>query len=567
MKKRIKDFLKSPIFKKLLAATAVTAAATAATTAAVKVVKKRKGLLSSTTATTLPKAKNIYITGGSVAALAAAAYLIKDGGYDGSSIHVYGAPVNGAISEEYGSIGDVFQKLMKDIEAVNEDNLSISDMIDNAAFTSEPTVKLIDGSGNVRAVDISPDRNTLKVINKALKKLSGNGLEGVSIREYFADMSEIFESDLFDFIEMSFGLRDEHKVSEFIKRAEQVLVTSPQPGFYDTLYYDFSAVKALENYLVANGVDYRPKAEVTGIETNDNHVGAIHLDDDGTRMTIYLNSEDKVIFNAGRISDNMSEGSHSESAPLIEEIPPSLPIWSQAAMNEDKFGIPELILADCPDSMELSIVDENNYLIKKICEIIGSDAEQGISLLLTGSNWRMKLTGEGISSLEADAAEVDSAIESAISGADGADSADITDEDISAAAELVSKPLTGCINVKGMYCSSYGNFVEKPMRECTGTELLYELCCHLGIMDEWEEIIKNITVTMITNYPYKTAPLATLQKHTLPDLQPCDNCYVIGQFMENAAPSCTLEQEVLSARNAVYALMGVTVKRPFGFGR
>ena len=557
MKNKFKDFFTSKLFKKLLLAGAVTAGATAAATVAVKTVKKRRGMPLSGGKGTLPHAKNVYITGNSIAALAAAAYLIKDGGYDGSSIHIYGSPAHSALNEEYGSVGEVFTSLMRDIDAVTDEGVSICDIIENSAFTPEPTVKIMDGSGNIRVLDISPSRTVLKAVNKALKSFEAGKLDEISIREYFAGMSEIFDTDLFSFIEMSFGIRDEHKASEFAKRAEQVLVISPQTGFYDTLYYEFSAKDALEQYLTENGADYHANAEVTGIEIVDDSVNAIHLNDNGTRMTIYLNKDDCLMFTAGNISDNRSEGSASTSAPLIEEIPPSLSLWSQAALNSDNFGIPELILADCPDSMELSIVDENNYLTKRICELTSSDAEEGISLLLTGSNWRMKLSAEGLSSLYGSNEDLDKAINDAAEVSDGADVSDLTDEDIAAAEYIAAQTVTGCITVKGMYCGSYDNFVDKPMRECTGTELLYELCCHLGIIDEWEEILRNIKLMMVVNYPYKTAPLATMQKHTTPELHPCSNCYCIGGFMETSAPACTLEQEVLSAKLAAYSLIGV----------
>lgn len=562
MKNKFTDFIKSPLFRKILAATAVTATAAAAAAVAAKVVKNRRAALGEMPKGTLPRAKNIYITGDSISALAAAAYLIKDGGYDGSSIHIYGSPKT-APDEEYGSIGNVYYKLMHDIAASTDDGVSVCDIIDNNTFAPEPTVKLLDGSGKVRALDITPDRNTLKAINKALKKLtSGDELSNASISEYFADMREIFDTDLFDFIEMSFGICDTHKASEFVKRAEQVLADAPSTGFYDTLYYDFSTAQALTSYLAANGADLHPVAEVTSIDIDNDRVGAIHLTDDGTRMTIYLNAEDKVIFTAGNIFDNISDGSASETAPLIEEVAPSLPLWAQAATGADGFGIPEILFENVGDSMEFSIVDNDNFLINRICNIIDETPEHGVSLLLTGSNWRMKLTAESICSVAASDEEVYSTASDAADTA-GIDVSELTDEDISAAADIAAEPVNSCITVKGMYCSSYGNFVEKPMRECSGTELLYELCGHLGIIEEWENILKNISIIEVTNIPYKTAPMSVVPEHTRPELQACENCFCIGGFMENSAPAATLEQEIVSAKNAAYALMGIKEKKSF----
>lgn len=554
MKDKTKKFLSSPLFKKLLLAGAVTAGATAA---ALTVNKIKENGLPTKSRQSIPKAKNVYITANSISALAAAAYLIKDGGYDASSIHVYGSPVNSAFNEDYGSIGKHFMSLMKEINAASDDGLDICDVIENATFAPEPTVKTVDNAGNVRVLDIAPSRAVLKAINKAIKNLRDTDLDEMSIREYFASYGELFDSDLFAFIEMTFGLRDEHKASEFVKRAEQVLVSSPQTGFYDTLYYEFSAADILETYLRNNGVDLHENAQATGLDINDGLASAIHLTDDGTRMTIYLNRDDYVFFSAGNIGDNRSEGSSGECASVIEAVPPSLPMWSQLAAKNDNFGLPELILADCAELTEVSVVDNNGYLTNKLCELTNSVAEHGISLLLTQSNWHMKVTAEPITVLDGD---TDTALNNATSGTDGENLCDLTDEDIKAAKEIAAQPVTPCINIKGVYCDIIGCYVDKTMRECNGEEILYELCSYLGIIDDWDNISKNTKVTMTVNYPYKTAPFATVGVHTLPEIHPCENCCCIGSFTKTNAPSCSLEQEVLSAKKAVYDLLGIKKK-------
>lgn len=169
----------------------------------------------------------------------------------------------------------------------------------------------------------------------------------------------------------------------------------------------------------------------------------------------------------------------------------------------------------------------------------------------------MKVTTEPTTVLDGD---TDTAINNATSGTDGADVCDLTDEDIEAAREIAARHVTPCVNIKGVYCDIIGCYVDKTMRECSGQEILYELCSYLGIIDDWDNISKNTKVTMTVNYPYKTAPLATAQEHTLPEIHPCENCCCIGSFTKTNAPSCSLEQEVLSAKKAVYDLLGIKKK-------
>ncbi|WP_204320475.1 oleate hydratase, partial [Klebsiella pneumoniae] len=46
-----------------------------------------------------------------------------------------------------------------------------------------------------------------------------------------------------------------------------------------------------------------------------------------------------------------------------------------------------------------------------------------------------------------------------------------------------------------------GNFVKKPMPACTGREILAELCYHLGIEDQLDEVVAN-TKTRLALMPY-----------------------------------------------------------------
>jgi oleate hydratase len=286
---------------------------------------------------------------------------------------------------------------MAAIDAHTDDDFCIDTLLDNMSYSAVPEVKVIDIASGVRDLELKPDKAVLKVLAKALKKLSSSSadeLDNTSIAEYFADVPRFFESDLFSFIEMTFGIKAEHKVKEFLERVEQLITYAPKAGLYDTLYYDFSVVSVLEDYLEENGVKILRNAELTGADIENNAVSAIHLIDDGTRMTIYLNKEDLVILNAGDPADNRSEGSFGECAPMIEDAPQSSVLWSDLASKDDSFGIPELFFEDPANSTEFSIVDNNGYLLKKICAFLGCKPDNGVSALFEASNWRMKLTSE-----------------------------------------------------------------------------------------------------------------------------------------------------------------------------
>ena len=56
----------------------------------------------------------------------------------------------------------------------------------------------------------------------------------------------------------------------------------------------------------------------------------------------------------------------------------------------------------------------------------------------------------------------------------------------------------------GLYGNTKGNYVKKTMTECTGEELLTELCYHMGFMKELPEI-KKVTVSIPNALPYATS--------------------------------------------------------------
>ena len=564
--KNIKKAAGSQIVKRVLTVGAIIAAAAVAA-AAVSAVKKRRELLEGTNPKNLNRAKNVYISGNSIASLAAAAYLIKDGGYSGKSIHVFGVPA-AVPSEEYGSIGVYARTLLRDIDARTDDEFSVDTMLDNISYAAAPEVKIIDAHGNVRGLSLKPDKAVLKALSRAMKKLASadaEELNRLSVEEYFGETEGFAESDLFAFIEMTFGIRADNKVSEFLARVEQLITYAPKAGLYDTLYYDFSMLSALEEYLESNGVDMQRAAEITGIDAADNRVSAVHVINDGTRMTIYLNKEDFVILDTGSVLDGVTEGSLNTTAPISEDIPQSMELWEDAADKDDSFGLPKALLSDTPEIMEFSIVDDEGFLLKKICRKLGEEPDNGLSVLFEASNWRMKMASEPYSfvpTASEDEFEIYSTVGDALKMSPDSDEADITPEDIEAACIINAKPEPQpVIYVKGMYVGSDGNFINKPMRECTGVELLYELCCHLGMAEEWEDIIARIKVVMVNCLPYKSAPLRKVPKYAVPELHPCDNCLLTSDFIAADAPAGTIEQQIQCAKKAAYAILGKKEKR------
>ena len=106
-----------------------------------------------------------------------------------------------------------------------------------------------------------------------------------------------------------------------------------------------------------------------------------------------------------------------------------------------------------------------------------------------------------------------------------------------------------------------GDYVKKPMKECTGKEITEEWLYHLGVPeDQIEDLAEHSAVCVPTMMPYITAFFMPRTKGDRPDVIPdgCVNFAFLGQFTETPRDTVfTTEYSVRTAMEAVYGLLGV----------
>jgi oleate hydratase len=107
----------------------------------------------------------------------------------------------------------------------------------------------------------------------------------------------------------------------------------------------------------------------------------------------------------------------------------------------------------------------------------------------------------------------------------------------------------------GLFPSHIGDFVAKPMVECTGQEILTELLGHLQF--PLSPILEN-SLTIPCMMPYITSQFLTRKHGDRPDVIPkgSTNLALLGQFVEIPKDTVfTVEYSVRSAQLAVHELM------------
>ena len=106
-----------------------------------------------------------------------------------------------------------------------------------------------------------------------------------------------------------------------------------------------------------------------------------------------------------------------------------------------------------------------------------------------------------------------------------------------------------------------GDYVKKPMKECTGKEITEEWLYHLGVpVEEIPDLAENSAVCVPTMMPYITAFFMPRTKGDRPDVIPdgCVNFAFLGQFADTPRDTVfTTEYSVRTAMEAVYGLLGV----------
>lgn len=124
--------------------------------------------------------------------------------------------------------------------------------------------------------------------------------------------------------------------------------------------------------------------------------------------------------------------------------------------------------------------------------------------------------------------------------------------------------------IYGLYPNEPGDYVGKPMQDCTGAEIFMEWLYHLGVPEsEIELLATQAANTVPCMMPYVTAFFMPRQAGDRPDVVPagCVNFTFLGQFAQTPHDTIfTTEYSVRTAMEAVYTLLNIERGVPEVFG-
>lgn len=504
--------------------------------------------------------KSAYIVGSGLGALAAACFLVRDGQMKGEHIHILekGELAGGACDGyEYEGLGYVMRggremdnhfecmwDLFRSIPSIETEGVSVLDEY-YWLNKKDPNYSLMRATEN-RGQDAHTD-GKFDISDKGAMEIMklfftpDEALYDRKITDFFDD--EVLNSNFWLYWRTMFAFENWHSALEmkrYIQRYIHHIGGLPDfKALRFTKYNQYeSMILPMIKYLESYNVQFHFKTQVVNVEfdiQSDRKVAkSIQVIRDGKEENIDLTENDLVFITNGGCVENSTFGSQNTPAPFNTEIKEGggWDMWRKIAAQDSSFGNPDKFCYNPEESNWMSATvttldDKIPPYIQKICQrdpFSGRTVTGGI-VTVKDSNWLLSWT-------------------------------------FNRQPQFRSQPKNQLVGwIYGLFSDKEGNFVKKPMRECTGKEICMEWLYHLGVPEsEIETLAENSANTVPCMMPYITAFFMPRTKGDRPDVVPAGavNFAFLGQFAETERDTIfTTEYSIRTGMEAVYTLLDI----------
>ncbi|MCW3466151.1 oleate hydratase [Chitinophaga nivalis] len=508
----------------------------------------------------------IYIVGSGIAGLSAAYYFIRDGHVPASNItfieqlSIDGGSLDGAgnakdgyiirggreMDMTYENLWDMFQDIpaleMPPPYSVLDEYRLINDNDPNYS-----KARLIHQQGVIK--DFSKfglaKKDQLAIIKLLLKKKEA--LDDITIEDYFSE--SFLSSNFWTFWRTMFAFENWHSLLELKLYMHRFLhaidglndlsaLVFPKYNQYDTF------VTPLGRFLKDKGVKIQLNTLVKDLDiqinTDGKIVKGIITTVNDQEVNIPVGKDDFVIVTTGSMTEDTFYGDNNK-APIIaidnrtSGQSAGWKLWKNLAAKSDVFGKPEKFCSNIEKSSweSVTLTCRPSALVDKLKEYSVNDPYSGKTatggiITITDSSWLMSFTCNRQPHFPDQPDDV-----------------------------LV-------LWVYALFMDKEGDYIKKRMPACTGNEILAELCYHVGIIDQLDQVVEN-TIVHTAFMPYITSMFMPRAKGDRPRVVPagCKNLGLVGQFIEtNNDVVFTMESSVRTARIAVYELLNLNKQVP-----
>jgi oleate hydratase len=490
-----------------------------------------------------------HFVGSGIGSLAAAAFMIRDGKVPGKNINIYeamsvlGGALDGAgnaidgyrlrggrmlTSDNYECVWDLF----KTIPSLEDPQVSVFD--DTIAFNKRhiphAQARLVDRNGH--RTDVTTMGFSM-ADRLELVKITGASEDALGSDRITDWLSPPFFSTNFWFMwQTTFAFQPWHSAVEFKRYLHRFMREFARietlAGVKRTKYNQYdSLVRPLLAWLEANGVNFIKDCTVTDfvLDTKGGTlaVTGFNTSRGGKAGHVAVASGDLVFFQNGSMVDASSFGTMSSPPKALTKADSGgWRLWEKLAEGRPEFGNPAVFNSHIPESYwhSFTVTLKDTAFFDHMERFSGNEAGTGGLVTLFESNWLMSIVLYHQPHFPDQPADV--------------------------------QVLWGY----ALHPDRIGNFVAKPMAQCSGKEILAELCGHLNCDTSMFESAICIPCRM----PYITSmfmPRAAGDR-PLPIPANTKNFAMISQFVEIPVDVVfTVEYSVRVAQTVVYQLLGI----------
>lgn len=504
--------------------------------------------------------KSAYLVGSGLASLAAACFLVRDGQMKGEHIHILEQlkvpggscdgiddPTRGYVMRGGREMEDHFEclwDLFRSIPSIETEGVSV---LDEYYWLNkhDPNSSLCRATLN-RGEDAHTD-NKFELSDKAAMEIMtlfftpDEQLYDKTIDDVFDE--EFYKSNFWLYWQTMFAFETWHSALEmklYIQRFVHHIGGLPDfSALKFTKYNQYeSLILPMVKYLEDHGVRFEYDTKVTNVQfENENGkkvAKQIVYVRDGRTDSIDLIEDDLVFVTNGCCTDSSAYGDqdHVPELKVKDGEGDCWELWRNIAAQDPSFGHPEKFCSDIKKSNweSATVTTLDNRIppyIEKICKrdpFSGNVVTGGI-VTVKDSGWYMSWT-------------------------------------LNRQQQFKEQPKNQlCVWVYGLYTDRPGDYIKKPMKECTGKEITEEWLYHIGVPeDQIEKLASESAVCVPVMMPYITAFFMPRRKGDRPLVVPdgCVNFAFLGQFAETPRDTIfTTEYSVRTAMEAVYTLLDI----------
>jgi len=507
--------------------------------------------------------KTAWFVGSGLAALAGAAFLIRDGQMPGNRITILeqqqlpGGALDGIREPEKGFVIRGGREMEEHFECLWDLYRSIPSLETEGASVldefywldkDDPNSSLQRATVN-RGEDAHTDGlfTLSEQAQKEIVKLflaTREDMENKRINEVFG--GEFLSSNFWLYWRTMFAFEEWHSALEMKLYLHRFIHQIKGMPDFSTLkftrYNQYeSLVQPLVKWLLDHGVVFHYGTEVTDVDFDiapgRKQAKRIHWRRKNVEGSVEggvdLGANDLVFMTIGSLTENSDNGDHHTPAKLNVGPAPAWDLWRRIAAKDPAFGRPDVFGSHIPETKweSATVTTLDARIPQYIQKIAKRDPFSG--RVVTGGIVTAK------------------------------DSSWLLSWTVNRQPHFKQQPKDQIVVwVYALFVEEPGDFVNKRMQDCTGDEITQEWLYHLGVpAEDIPELAASGAMTVPVMMPYVTAFFMPRQAGDRPDVVPegAVNFAFIGQFAESRQRDCifTTEYSVRTSMEAVYTLLDV----------